>query len=216
MEKKKYICPICGYDKLNKPPYDEIGEPTFKTCPCCGFEYGYDDYINKETFESYREKWLANNFDFADKNKMPDNWNVIKQLNNLSGFLFKKGIKGGTYMEFQYCEKKLPLNEIFKLDNIVLWKDDSIFVESFTNVEEKLFFPYYDDFFCAMLYNGAEGFDSWDVNYYPPEKAKEIYEKIKVDENLPDRQILLNWLKMAVKKNNGFYILGVEKQKIIF
>ena len=53
MEKKKYICPICGYDKLNKSPYDEIGEPTFETCPCCGFEYGYDDYINKETFESY-------------------------------------------------------------------------------------------------------------------------------------------------------------------
>lgn len=39
----KYICPICGYDKLLEPPYDEYNNPSYEICPCCGFEYGFDD-----------------------------------------------------------------------------------------------------------------------------------------------------------------------------
>lgn len=31
--KKYYICPICGYENLEEPPYDEIGEPSYKICP---------------------------------------------------------------------------------------------------------------------------------------------------------------------------------------
>ena len=209
MEKKKYICPICGYDGLEEPPYDEIGEASLEICPCCSFKYGFDDNNLWETFESFREKWFANNLDFADKNKKQKNWNVIKQLNNLSGFLFKKGIKGGGYIEFQFCEKKLPLKKLFKLKNITNWKDSSLFVEIFTYSDEKLFASYYDEIFnCAQFPNGDTGIDYFGINYYPPETTKEIYEKINANENLPDRQILLDWLEMAIEKDNGFYILG--------
>ena len=29
MKKKNYICPICGYDKLDEIPYAITGEPSF-------------------------------------------------------------------------------------------------------------------------------------------------------------------------------------------
>ena len=51
MKKKKYICPVCGYDRLEEPVYDEIGEPSFEICSCCGVEFGFDDFdIKNLTF----------------------------------------------------------------------------------------------------------------------------------------------------------------------
>ena len=32
-----YLCPVCGYHKLEDPPRD------FTICPSCGTEYGFDD-----------------------------------------------------------------------------------------------------------------------------------------------------------------------------
>ena len=40
MEKKNYICPVCGYDGLEEPPYDETGLGNYDICPCCGYEFG--------------------------------------------------------------------------------------------------------------------------------------------------------------------------------
>ena len=80
-----YICPVCGYDKLNKSPYDENGEPSHETCPCCGYEFGFDDKRG-ETFRIYREKWIANNFDFANKINNPARRSAAKRL----GFAIEK------------------------------------------------------------------------------------------------------------------------------
>lgn len=37
-----YTCPICGYDKLNEPPFDQNGEGSFEICPSCNNEFGYN------------------------------------------------------------------------------------------------------------------------------------------------------------------------------
>jgi transcription elongation factor Elf1 len=63
----KYNCPICGYDKLNKPPYDEQGNESFDICSCCGFEFGYDDLHSGYTFESYRIKWISEGAEWFHK-----------------------------------------------------------------------------------------------------------------------------------------------------
>jgi hypothetical protein len=55
--KGKYICPICGYDGLEEPPYSEDGEPSFEICDCCGNEFGYDDIACGKTIEDLRRKW---------------------------------------------------------------------------------------------------------------------------------------------------------------
>lgn len=44
----KYNCSVCGYNNLNFKPYYENGYASFQICPCCGFEFGYDDFPDKE------------------------------------------------------------------------------------------------------------------------------------------------------------------------
>jgi hypothetical protein len=74
-------CPICGFPILGEPPYRETtacspdGESEMtrgfatgsnEMCPCCGTEFGFDDYVDassegstiSEKWRELREKWL--------------------------------------------------------------------------------------------------------------------------------------------------------------
>ena len=54
----KYKCPVCGYDKLKNPIYDKEGNGIYEICVCCGFEFGCDDFPNKEeAYKNWRESW---------------------------------------------------------------------------------------------------------------------------------------------------------------
>ena len=44
----KNTCPVCGYDGLYEPPYNEKGSGSYEICPCCGFQFGYDDFPYEE------------------------------------------------------------------------------------------------------------------------------------------------------------------------
>lgn len=65
---KKYICPICGYDKLKEDPYYNGVLASCSICPCCGFEFGvtYNNELDKEigiyseeqAIEYYRRMWI--------------------------------------------------------------------------------------------------------------------------------------------------------------
>ena len=46
-----YTCPVCGYDGMPDPPAD------FEICPCCGTEFGNDDF--DATHEELRARWVA-------------------------------------------------------------------------------------------------------------------------------------------------------------
>jgi hypothetical protein len=83
------ICPVCGFDQLDETPYsDNIGSnPSHEVCPCCEFEFGYDDSNLNKTFEEYRIDWIKNGFVFFDKDYEPKIWSldVLKtQLNNIN------------------------------------------------------------------------------------------------------------------------------------
>lgn len=83
--KKAYICPICGYDRLPEPPRDEHGCPTYVICPCCGFEFGFDDDSEGHTYSTYRQHWIDRGFPFFNAKKRPANWNIRtmkRQLEN--------------------------------------------------------------------------------------------------------------------------------------
>ena len=65
MKKEKYICPICGYDGLDEPAYDETNnfDPSFEICPNCNCEFGFDlerggATADGMTIEKYRQKYL--------------------------------------------------------------------------------------------------------------------------------------------------------------
>lgn len=80
-----YLCEVCGYPYLDEPPYDEFGYGTYEICPCCGFEFGYDDYPDKEKgIIDWRNNWINNGFKWFSKYTSPPvNWNPKKQLVNL-------------------------------------------------------------------------------------------------------------------------------------
>ena len=89
------ICPVCGYDKLDLIPYDEFGYPSYEICSCCGYEYGYTDSHDNETFENYRNKWLKEGAIFMFEEYIPCVWNkevLNKQMNNILLTNFKPRI----------------------------------------------------------------------------------------------------------------------------
>lgn len=84
MTKKRYACPVCGFDGLQEPPYDERNAPSYEICPCCGFEFGFDEPADQDTFSSFREKWLKNGAAWFMPALKPKNWDLKKQLSKLN------------------------------------------------------------------------------------------------------------------------------------
>jgi hypothetical protein len=75
-----YSCPVCGYDRLEHPPED------YYICPCCGTEFGYEDFA--DTFEERQERWVELRERWIDRGAPwfspvtppPPNWNAYRQL----------------------------------------------------------------------------------------------------------------------------------------
>lgn len=51
-----YTCPVCNYNELDEPPYNTHGYGSDEICPCCVFQFGYDDYPDKEDGQKNGEK----------------------------------------------------------------------------------------------------------------------------------------------------------------
>jgi hypothetical protein len=74
------MCPVCGFDGLKEAPYDGHNAPSYEICPCCGFEFGFE---NKESFISFRKDWIAQGSLWFMPNAKPKNWDLHKQLDKL-------------------------------------------------------------------------------------------------------------------------------------
>jgi len=106
MEKGKYICPVCGFNGIDEPPYDEDLMASYKNCPCCGVEFGYDDFkLDNVTFVVAREKWLKSGAQWAQKNEKPSDWNLEEQLKNVDALEIKQ-----LEQQLQERHKKSKLN----------------------------------------------------------------------------------------------------------
>lgn len=75
-----HICPVCGYDKLDESPYDQDGNPSYEICKCCGFEFGFDDHSEGNSFESYRKKWIEGGAKWFSEKAKTETWDLNKQL----------------------------------------------------------------------------------------------------------------------------------------
>lgn len=77
------ICPVCNYNKLFEPPYDSEGYGSDEICPCCGFQFGCDDYPDKmESQRRWREEWIKKGCIWFSKGRpAPHQWNATEQLN---------------------------------------------------------------------------------------------------------------------------------------
>lgn len=54
---------------------------SFESCPSCGFEFGFHDGDRGETYESYRDKWIAAGCTWWSKHDdKPLGWDPLSQL----------------------------------------------------------------------------------------------------------------------------------------
>lgn len=82
------ICPVCSYDKLKSPAYENIesvneaelysfappyevklGKPSYEVCPKCGYEFGNDDNPGTSagiSFADYHTEWEASGSKWFD------------------------------------------------------------------------------------------------------------------------------------------------------
>jgi len=84
LNKNTYVCPVCGYEHLDEPPYDEHGCSSFEICPCCGSEFGYDDH--SATHDALRQKWKLSGMKWWSSVIVPPtNWDPVNQLKKIEG-----------------------------------------------------------------------------------------------------------------------------------
>ena len=96
-----YVCPVCGYDQLDCPPYTNIGrppydyslnppyythygQPSYDVCSCCRYEYGNDDdpgpASSPQSFQEYLSDWIENGLLWFRPDKRPSDWSLEIQL----------------------------------------------------------------------------------------------------------------------------------------
>lgn len=77
-----YFCKVCGY-KNAEAPWGEDGQtPSFEMCPCCGVEFGFEDYL-ETGLRDYREKWIQEGCPWFKERMKPPHWSLEDQLGNL-------------------------------------------------------------------------------------------------------------------------------------
>jgi len=83
----KNICPVCNYDGLSEPPYNNSGDGSYEICRCCGFQFGYRDY-GKNGYKDknililhWRSMWIDSGYIWHSRaTKPPLGWDGKKQL----------------------------------------------------------------------------------------------------------------------------------------
>jgi hypothetical protein len=69
-------CPICGLSNPLGPPDDGM------ICPCCGTEFGYDDFATSHA--ELRQRWIAEGARWWSPNMAPPSgWNAHVQVQAL-------------------------------------------------------------------------------------------------------------------------------------
>ena len=82
-----YLCPVCGYDQLEDPPYLPSGKPSYEYCDCCAFQFGYTDASGGISVSAWRQRWIDAGmpWDWGRTDDRPEGWDPVEQLKNVRG-----------------------------------------------------------------------------------------------------------------------------------
>ncbi|HEU4607158.1 MAG TPA: hypothetical protein VFS31_03550, partial [Chitinophagaceae bacterium] len=67
---KQHNCRICGLYFDDAPWGDDNNSPTYEICPCCGVEFGDEDYI-LESIRKYRQRWINQGYNWFMSKRRP-------------------------------------------------------------------------------------------------------------------------------------------------
>ncbi|NPC90765.1 hypothetical protein HOO54_05030 [Bacillus sp. WMMC1349] len=103
---RSYTCPVCGFNGLDEPPYDEYNIGSYDICPCCNFEFGYSedhdvrlgyivtpDHLIEAAFQLYRKQWIEAGMKIQTPENIPEELRngdslkpevLLKQLKSLN------------------------------------------------------------------------------------------------------------------------------------
>lgn len=77
------FCRICGYF-YEYPIRGVDGQsPSYEICPCCGCEFGVDDYTI-DSVRAYRSRWIIEkSASWFDEKRKPAGWDFFTQLSHI-------------------------------------------------------------------------------------------------------------------------------------
>lgn len=75
-------CRVCGLF-ISDLPWGTTGKcPSYEICPCCGVEFGNEDYTVEST-KRYRKRWISEGSNWFNPKEKPENWNKEEQFKNI-------------------------------------------------------------------------------------------------------------------------------------
>jgi hypothetical protein len=71
------LCPVCGCE-LDRPAWDGAS-PSFQICPCCGIQFGYQDFgpepgHRQQAHEAWRKRWIEGGMAWWSVTPPPAGW----------------------------------------------------------------------------------------------------------------------------------------------
>ena len=77
-----YRCRLCGCKQL-EPPWEEDGESaSFRMCPCCATEFGYEDN-NMKALIYNRKIWVEGGMKWFLIDEKPIDYDPIEQMKHI-------------------------------------------------------------------------------------------------------------------------------------
>jgi hypothetical protein len=77
-------CPVCGYEGLRQPPYDNRGFGSLEVCPSCGFQFNVTDTREGWSHRDWRDAWISKGMLWSSTTQgPPPRWSAKNQLGRL-------------------------------------------------------------------------------------------------------------------------------------
>lgn len=78
----EHHCRVCGLYNQEAPWGEDNRTPSYDICPCCGMEFGFEDY-RLDLIRQYRQQWLDQGAEWFEKNEKPSGWNLTEQMKDI-------------------------------------------------------------------------------------------------------------------------------------
>ncbi len=79
-----HLCFVCGlaFEPGDEPWGPDGLYPTYFICPCCGVEFGYEDWT-LESVRRFRAEWQAGGMAWNRPEERPAKWDAMSQLGQI-------------------------------------------------------------------------------------------------------------------------------------